>query len=126
MVERARLDELVDQEWQKWLEQKRVRLAKGDDLTAERRVEHVLYFRRRLDARRARIAINKTRAVRLLRTDGHPRWILEATAPEDLHDESVRHSLSFMLTIALMCQGTYDGFGAPIVRGKGATSSRVP
>jgi len=41
--------------------------------------------------------------------------VLEALCDEDLQDETVRHSLAYLLTVARMHHGTYDGFGAPIV-----------
>ncbi len=49
-----------------------------------------------------------------MRTNGSPRWILEASCLEDLEDSSVRHSLELMLVVAQVCRRTYDGFGAPI------------
>jgi regulator of RNase E activity RraB len=117
MAERAGVAELFDQHWATWIEQRAIRSANGDDLTAVRQVEHFLFFQRRLPARRARIALNTTRAVRVSKTDGRPRWILEAIAPDDLRDDSVRHSITYMLTIAEMYHGEYDGFGAPVVSG---------
>jgi hypothetical protein len=98
-----------------WLEHRTVRLEQGDDLSIERETEHVLYFRWRIHANRASKLINQSRSVRLSRTNGQPRYIIEAIAQEDLLDESVRQSLHYMLTITAVCHGTYDGFGAPIM-----------
>ncbi|MFE7844447.1 ribonuclease E inhibitor RraB [Microbacterium sp. NPDC057407] len=109
-------DDRLEREWTRWLEQRTVRLERGDDLGVERQVDHTLFFNRRWHAIRAAKLIAPTRAVRVLRTHDRPRWIVEASCTEDLTDDSVRHSLEFMLTIARVCRGTYDGFGAPVVR----------
>ena len=110
------VSEQVEHEWSRWLEQRAVRLEQGDNLRAERQVDHTLLFHRRWHANRAVRIIAQSRSVRLRRTNGHPRWIIEASCPDDLEDRSVRHSLEFMLAVAQTCRGTYDGFGAPIVR----------
>ena len=102
-------------EWRRWLKHRAVRIEQGDDLRVERQVDHTLYFRRRWHAFRALKIIRQTRTVRLLRTNGCPRWILETSCLEDLEDDSVRHSLQLMLAIAQYCHGTYEGFGAPVV-----------
>ncbi|MDN4638967.1 ribonuclease E inhibitor RraB [Agreia sp. PsM10] len=104
-----------DREWQTWLEQKAVRLRERDDLSAEREVVHTVLFERRMSARRAVRIIRRSRSVRLTRTNGRPRWVLDAIASDDLTDESVRHSIKFMLTVADACKGDYDGFGAMVV-----------
>lgn len=106
----------LQRELSRWAEHKVVRLEQADNLSAEREVTHRIYFAWRLHATRAMKLVAQTRSGRLSRTDGKPRWILEAIADDDLEDESVRHSLEFMLTIAALCHGEYDGFGAPVVR----------
>jgi hypothetical protein len=111
------VSEQLEREWSHWLEQRAVRLEHGDDLGVERQVDHTLLFDRRWHANRAVKIIRRSRTVRLMRTNGRPRWIVEASCPDDLEDRSVRHSLEFMLTIAQACRGEYDGFGAPIVSG---------
>lgn len=116
MAVRIDVSEQLEHEWNRWLEQRAVRLEQGDDLKIERQVDHTLFFRRRMHAVRAAKIVSQSRSVRLMRTNGRPRWIIEASCPDDLADNSVRHSLEFMLTVAQFCRGTYDGFGAPVVR----------
>lgn len=111
------VSEQLEREWARWLEQRAVRLEHGDDLRIERQVDHTLFFGRRWHAKRATELISQTRAVCLMRTNRRPRYIIEASCPEDLEDSSVRHSLEFMLTVAEVCHGIYDGFGAAVVRG---------
>lgn len=115
MVRNIDVSDQLDQQWRLWLEQRTVRLQHGDDLSVERETEHTLLFRWRIDATRASKLINRSRSVRVSRTNGQPRYIIDAIAQEDLLDDSVRHSLQYMLTIAAACRGTYDGFGAPIM-----------
>jgi len=115
MARKTELSKALEREWEVWVRQRAYRLRLGDDLTASRPVAHVLYFRWGIHARRAVRAITQTRGARLSRIDGHPRWILEALSDEDLQDDTVRHSLTYMLVTARVHHGTYDGFGAPVV-----------
>jgi Regulator of ribonuclease activity B len=116
LARRIDITEPLRREWSRWEEQKVVRLEHGDQLSADREVTHTILFTWRRHAMRAKTRIARSRGGRLTRTNGRQRWILEAIAEDDLDDESVRHSLEFMLTIAAACHGRYDGFGAPVVR----------
>lgn len=115
MVKDIDVSARMNQQWRMWLEQRTVRLQHGDDLSIKRETEHTLFFRWRIHATRASRLISQSRSVRVSRTNGQPRYIIDAIAQEDLLDDSVRHSLQYMLTIAATCHGTYDGFGAPIM-----------
>lgn len=114
MARTVDVSEQLTREWNLWLEQRELRLQHGDDLRVERPIDHVMVFRWRSRALRAAKIISQSRTVTVSRSQGGPRWVLQATAPDDLKDESVRHSLEFMLTVAEWCRGQYDGFGAPV------------
>lgn len=96
--------------------QREVRRRDGDDLDAEREVTHVLLFRWRFQAERAVRFLAQSRSVRLHRSNVRPRWIVETFADDDFTDASVEHSLTYVLMVAEMFRGAYDGFGAPVVR----------
>jgi len=121
LVRRIDVSARVDQQWARWLEQRAVRLQHRDDLSIERETEHTLCFRWRVHASRATKLLSQSRSVRVSRTNGQPRYIVDAIAREDLLDVSVRHSMQYMLTIAAACHGSYDGFGAPIMKAAEST-----
>jgi hypothetical protein len=116
MARQIDISDEFEEHWNRWLEQKAYRVGSGDNLSAERRVEHVIFFRSGWHAKRAMKLITRTRSVRLSQTNGRPRWILEAITDDDtLEDASVRHALEYLITVARMFRGEYDGFAAPIV-----------
>lgn len=104
---------MLDASLANWAEQRKQRLALGDDLDQPRSIVHVFHFR---DAKQALAAMSELDELRLPVTQNRSRFRTAVTAErvDMLGEENVSALLGLAIPLADQFGGTYDGFSGVI------------
>ena len=97
-----------------WDAQRAKRIELGDDLAAQRMIDHAVVFRRKRSARSAAAAF-EAKGFTVVLIPGLFRTTVEASRVDSLTEASVASILSEAIEIADAYGGLYDGFGGTIV-----------